>query len=170
MKLITTGATMVSSVEEAPKGKPDARPIPLVTAFSPLPNIAGSKRLPAAIQDELGSETPLTIWDHGIVPVVLGTISRIPRSAVGLSDLPAKPLSNAAIDGSIPRETACSGCPRALATSVVVRVSIRFTIEWKIEAAIFLLQLQPRRGTRYLHRCPRNFQGLLFAVKQDKPR
>ena len=57
MKLITTGAAMVSRVVIAPDGRPDSRPIAPVTVFSELPNRAGSMRLPIDKMGELGSVT-----------------------------------------------------------------------------------------------------------------
>ena len=68
MKLITTGAAMVSKVEIAPDDSPDSRLIAPVTVFSPLPNSAGSMRLPIAIKDEFGSVTLPAIWDQDTGP------------------------------------------------------------------------------------------------------
>jgi hypothetical protein len=78
--------------------------MPLVTAFSQLPNNAGSRRLPVAIKDELGSATLLAIWDHDMAPV-LGTISSIFCNAPESSDLLAMPPSIVATDDSIARAT-----------------------------------------------------------------
>ena len=72
MKLITTGAAMDSKVEMAPDDNPDSRLMPLVTVFSPLPNSAGTMRLPIAIKDELGSVMLPAIWDQDTGPGMLG--------------------------------------------------------------------------------------------------
>src|SRR5260370_5932735 len=62
MKVIATGAAMVSRVEIAPDDSPDSRLIALGTDFSLFPNSAGTMRWPIAIKDELGSVTLPSIW------------------------------------------------------------------------------------------------------------
>ncbi len=108
----------------------------LVTVFSPLPNNAGSRRLPIDIRDELGSATPLATWAQDTGPEVLGTMSSIFRSAPESSDLLAKPPSIAAMDDSMPRATDVWGCPSALATSPTVCLSSMFSKEPNIESDI----------------------------------
>jgi hypothetical protein len=110
MKPITIGAAMVSRLPVAPGDKLDARLMAFVTVFSPPPNKAESRLFPAVIQDEFGSDTAGAICDQDEpVRAPLGTISSIFRNMSGLSDLLARPLSKAANDGSIARETACVG-------------------------------------------------------------
>jgi hypothetical protein len=109
MKLITTGAAIVSKVEIAPDGRPDSLPIAPVTVFSEPPKRAGNMRLPIDIRDELGSVTPEASWDQEMGSELPETVSSILRNAPVSSDLLANPPKSAAIDVSMPRATDCSG-------------------------------------------------------------
>jgi hypothetical protein len=136
MKLMTTGAAIVSKVESDPNERPADWAMLLVTAFSEFPNNAGRRRLPADIKGELASVTLLAICDQDTVPEVPGTISRIFRSTPGSLDLLANPPRSAAMDGSIPREIACVGWPSALEISLIARLSTVLSTESNIELAI----------------------------------
>ena len=119
-----------------PGVRPETLLIALETTFSPPPNNDGSRRLPAAIQGELGSSPPVAACDQEPVAAAPGTMSRILRSAPGSFALEANPLNSDAMVGSTACETACGGCPRVWAISPTARLSTMFNNELNIEAAI----------------------------------
>jgi hypothetical protein len=139
IKLVTTGAAMVSRLEVEASGKLCARLIALVTVFSPDPNNAATRCLPEVIKDELGSAALEAICDQETVSGAPGAISSILFRKPVSPDLLARPPNMAATQDSKARETVCSGCAVARAASLTLRLSTVFNNEANIEVAIYPL-------------------------------